>query len=149
MSRGSVLKESDLIYSGKTDNLEPIIIKFPITEDDLLLTLEGIHPIETRTTMEELRQKYHSFPAAVVGKCLLLGLAGILLFYLFVLLITLTLFNLVLILIFFILYLNYAKWMYKSLKEMRESINMRQIKVYLDHENQRFYSSRLLRFQLY
>jgi hypothetical protein len=42
MSRVSLLKESDLVYSGLTDNLEPIVIQFPITETDLELTLEGI-----------------------------------------------------------------------------------------------------------
>jgi Ca2+/Na+ antiporter len=76
-------------------------------------------------------------------------LIGILLFYAFIILVALTLFNVVLMAILIVLFAKYIKWSYLYLKELRFVCNMREIKKFLDQENQRLYSTRLLRLQLF
>lgn len=40
--RGLSFKDSELLYSTKTENLEPITVALPLTEDSLALSIQGI-----------------------------------------------------------------------------------------------------------
>jgi hypothetical protein len=44
--------------------------------------------------------------------------------------------------------LKYLKWMLVTLIELRSAKNLKQIKLFLEQENQRYYSAKLIRFQL-
>lgn len=127
----SISVEDDENRTSRSQNLEPIVIKFPIKTEHEYTSVPKIDQREISNTIRKVGAMQRSIPKQFILKSFVLLLVGLLLFYLLLIAVAVMLFNIVLVLVSLILISNYLKWAFLSLRQLRREVNLRKIKKFL------------------
>ena len=102
----------------------------------------------TQNTLREIILIQKRFPLGVIPKIFSFILMGVLLIYFAMVLIVFSLFNLVVFFIFIVLFVRYILWSVGMVDRHRKKYVRRLIQLFLEKENKRFYSKKLIKWEL-
>lgn len=144
-----MLLEDSLYLSTFSESFQPRILTLPIIDDDIdTFTIKSICRQQTQNTLKHILLIQKRFPLGVIPKILSFILVGILFIYFAMVLIVFSLFNLVVFFIFIVLFLRYISWSIRLVDKHRKKYVRKLIQLLLQKENKRFYSKKLIKWEL-